>query len=119
VRAEAARYVIPPRLTILDPIHPPVPGSCHPLADEHGYTPHMGKGRYRYYVVTKGIQIGVFYDLWYVVYHHFIQWSLTQPRENVAKISKDVGGHWFKGDNRVQAFRRYDQEADKRIIQWD
>ena len=79
----------------------------------------MGKGRYRYYGVMKGIQIGVFYDLWYVVYHHFIQWSLTRPRENVAKISKDVGGNWFKGDNREQAIRRYDSEGDKVIIQWD
>jgi hypothetical protein len=118
-RAEAARYVIPPRPTILDPIHPPVPGFCHPLADEYGDTPHMGKGKYGYYGVTEGLQIGVFYDLWYVVYHHLTQLPLTRPRENVAKISKDVGGHWFKGDNRVQAIRRYDQEANKRIIQWD
>jgi len=27
-----------------------------------------------------------------VFYHHFTQLSLTWPRENVAKISKDVGG---------------------------
>jgi hypothetical protein len=79
----------------------------------------MAKGKYGYYGVTKGIQIGVFYDLWYVVYHHFTQLPLTRPRENVAKISKDVGGDWFKGDNRVQAIRRYDEEDNKRIIQWD
>ncbi|KIM81093.1 hypothetical protein PILCRDRAFT_9124 [Piloderma croceum F 1598] len=102
-RAEAACYVIPPRPTILDPIHPPVPGFCHPLANEYGHTPHMGKGKHGYYSVTKGLQIGVFYDLW----------------ENVAKISKDIGGNWFKGDNHVQAICRYDEEDDKRIIEWD
>src|SRR5882762_42766 len=118
-RAEAAHYVIPPRPTILDPIYPPVPGSCHPLADEYGYTLHMARGRHGYYGVTRGIQIGVFYDLWYVFYHHFTQLSLTWPRENVAKISKDVGGNWFKGDNRVHAIRLYDEAQDKRIIQWD
>jgi hypothetical protein len=118
-RAEAARYVIPPRPTIVDPIYPPVPGSCHPLADEYGYTPHMPKGQHRYYGVTKGTQIGVFYDLWYVAYHHFTQFPLTRLRENVAKISKDVGGTWFKGDNRVHAIRKYEEEEDKRIIQWD
>ena len=114
-RAEAAHYVIPPRPTILDPIYPPVPGFRHPLADEYGNTPHMGKGKHGYYGVTKGIQIGVFYDLWYVVYHHFTQLPLTRPRENVTKISKDVGGNWFKGDNCVQAIRWYEE----RIIQWD
>lgn len=62
--AHAARYVIPPMPRITDPVYPVVNGFVHPLANEDGFTPHMGTGEYGYYGVTRGLQLGVFYDTW-------------------------------------------------------
>lgn len=97
-----------------DPVYPRKQGVAHPMDP----LPERPIAPMKYYIVWRGLKIGVFYDVWSVFAAVFLLSSiLIVPRSEIEPISKLVkGGAWRKADTFTEAVAIWKAKAKERKV---
>ena len=109
---------------VVNPVLVPIPGPdpIYPLQPGQNILrtlPHLDANRsYGFYVIFKGLKIGIFYAYWYDYFIlSFNRTCLISPRSEIEPLlMRNRGGHFAKAANFKLAKEKWDAVLGKRVL---